>query len=211
MGNLTSRLEIRTASLCSSILIPPPKAFVMSVPLLKYQSRCPSCGRGVKSGYVMKRHRAECGSSPQERPEYRDTDGDHHDTDGDCEYHDTDVAPNVSTAPSTIQTGFVCPLDAPIVAHFNAQKDSPGLGQCIQWGPRILTPQEEETFCFLQVVDAGSGASGRVAQGMLSYARRLGGNGLLLPRTIRACWDAVAKITNVTTRVPNAMLNLNLK
>ena len=113
----------------------------------------------------MKRHRAECGSSPQERPEYRDTDGDHHDTDGDGEYHDTDVAPNVSPAPSTIQTGFVCPLDAPIVAHFNAQKDSPGLGQCIQWGPRILTPQEEETFCFLRVVDAGSGASGACRTG----------------------------------------------
>ena len=27
MGNLKSRLEIRTASLCSSILIPPPKAY----------------------------------------------------------------------------------------------------------------------------------------------------------------------------------------
>ena len=199
MGNLTSRLEIRTASLCSSILIPPPKAFVMSVPLLKYQSRCPSCGRGVKSGFQMKRHRAECGSRPQERPEHRDTDGDHHDTDGDCEYHDADVAPDVSTAPSITQTeGLVCPPDAPVVAHFNAQKDSPGLGQCMGWGPRILTPQEKDNFRFLQVVDAGSGASGRVAQGMLSHARRLGGNGLLLPRTMRACWASVAK--KVTTR-----------
>jgi hypothetical protein len=142
MGNLTSRLEIRTASLCSSILIPPPKAFseFMSFPLLKNQPRCLSCGMGVKSGCPMTRHRAACGSRPQERPECRDTDGDHHDTDGDCECHDTDVAPNVSTAPSTTQTGFVCPLDAPLVAHFNAQKDSPGLGQCIAWGPRILTP-----------------------------------------------------------------------
>jgi hypothetical protein len=158
----------------------------MSVPLLKSQSRCPSCGVGVKSGFQMKRHRAACGSRPQERPEHRGTDGEHHDTDGDCECHDTDVAPNVSTAPSTTQTGFICPLDAPLVAHFNAQEESPGLGQCIEWGPRILNPQEEETFRFLQVVDAGSGASGRVAQGMLSCARRLGGNGLLLPRTMRA-------------------------
>ena len=166
----------------------------MSVPLLKNQSRCPSCGMGVKSGFQMKRHRAACGSPLEARPGYHDPDGEHHDTDGDCENHDTDVAPEVYRDPPTTQTGFVCPLDAPIVAHFNAQKDSPGLGQCMEWGPRILTPQEEETFRFLQVVDAGSGASGRVAQGMLSYARRLGGKGLLLPRTIRACWAAVDKV-----------------
>ena len=166
----------------------------MSVPLLKNQSRCPSCGMGVKSGFPMKRHRASCGSPLEARPEYHDTDGEHHDTDVCCENHDTDVAPEVDRDPPTTQTGFVCPLDAPLVAHFNAQKDSPGLGQCMEWGPRILTPQEEETFRFLQVVDAGSGASGRVAQGMLSYARRLGGKGLLLPRTIRACWAAVDKV-----------------
>ena len=74
-------------------------------------------------------------------------------------------------------TGLMCPPDAPIVAHFDALQDTPGLRQCIGWGPRMLTPQEAETFRFLQVVDAGSGTSSRVAQGMLSYARRLGENG----------------------------------
>jgi hypothetical protein len=138
----------------------------------------------------MKKHRAARGSRPQVRPEPPQPKHD-----GDCEHQDTDVAPGVSTAPSTMQTGLVCPPDAPVVAHFNAQEDSPGLGQCMGWGPRILTPQEKDNFRFLQVVDAGSGASGRVAQGMLSHARRLGGNGLLLPRTMRACWASVAKVT----------------
>jgi len=167
-------------------------------PLLKNQSRCPFCGMGVKSGYTMKRHRAACGDRPQvlQEPPPPPSPLQH---DDDCEYHDTDVAPDVFTAPSTIHTGTVCPSDAPVVAHFNAQEDVPGLGQCMGWGPRVLTPQEEETFRFLQVVDAGSGASGRVAQGMLSYARRLGGNGLLLPRTIRACWASVAKVTQRRT------------
>ena len=162
-------------------------------PLLKYQTRCPFCGMGVKSGYLMTRHRASCGHRPQVRRETPPSSPPQHDDD--CGYHDTEVTPNVLTAPSTIHAGLACPSDAPIVAHFNAQEESPGLGQCMGWGPQVLTPQEEETFRFLQVVDAGSGTSGRVAQGMLSCARRLGGNGLLLPRTIRACWASVAKVT----------------
>ena len=163
-------------------------------PLLKYQARCPDCGLGVKSGFQMKRHRAACGARPPGRPEAppRPTTDD-----GDWEYQDAEVAPSVATTPQTPYTGLVCPPDAPLIEHFSAQADSPGLGQCIGWGPRVLTPQEEETFRFLQVVDAGSGASGRVAQGMLSYARRLGGNGLLLTRTIQACWAAVDKVISL--------------
>jgi len=160
-------------------------------PLQKYHTRCPSCGLGVKTGFLFKRHRAACGARPEVRPEpppqYNDDA---------CDYHDDDVAWDTPSDSSTMPTGLVCPSDAPIAAHFDVLHDTPGLRQCIGWGPRVLTPQEAETFRFLQVVDAGGDASSRVAQGMLSYARRLGGNGLLLPRTVQACWSKLHKVTS---------------
>ena len=156
-------------------------------PLQKYHTRCPFCGLGVKTGFQFKRHRAACGPRPEVHPEPPP------------QY---DVASDMSSswytvASDTSPTGLVCPPDAPIVTHFDALQDAPGLRQCSGWGPRVLTPQEQETFRFLQVVDLGSGASSRVAQGMLSYARRLGGNGLLLPRTIQACWTKLHKVTSL--------------
>ena len=160
-------------------------------PLQKNHTRCPSCGLGVKTGFPFKRHRAACGPRPEVRPKPPPQ----YDDDAD-EYHDDDVASDTASDSSTTPTGRVCPPDAPIVAHFDALQDAPGLNQCFGWGPRVLTPQEQETFRFLQVVDLGSGASSRVAQAMLSYARRLGGNGLLLPRTIQACWTKLHKVTS---------------
>ena len=102
-------------------------------PLQKYHTRCPFCGLGVKTGFQFKRHRAACGPRlevhPEPPPQY-------------------DVASDMSSswytvASGTSPTGLVCPPDAPIVTHFDALQDAPGLHQCSGWRPRVLIPQED--------------------------------------------------------------------
>ena len=151
--------------------------------------RCPTCGIGFLTGFPLKRHRATCGQRPPVHRELPPSPASCGNGEWDCDFDDP---PSPADLPET--QAAVCPPDAPFVAYLNAQGEAPGMSQCMGWGPKTLTPQEEETFRFLQVVDAGSGTSTRVAQGMLSYARRLGGQGLLLPKTIRACWSSLAKV-----------------
>jgi hypothetical protein len=54
-----------------------------------------------------------------------------------------------------------CQKDEEIVKHFADDVDRPGLLQCANWGAKELSPQQKETFRFLQVVDAGDGTSVR--------------------------------------------------
>ena len=151
--------------------------------------RCPTCGIGFLTGLPLKRHRAICGQRPPVHRELPPSPASCGNGEWACDFDDL---PSPADLPET--QAAACPPDAPFVAHLNDQGEAPGMSQCMGWGQKTLTPQEEETFRFLQVVDAGSGTSTRVAQGMLSYARRLGGQGLLLPKTIRACWSSLAKV-----------------
>jgi hypothetical protein len=150
--------------------------------------RCPNCGDAFLTGFPLKRHRASCGPRPPVHEELSPFPASNGDDEWSC---DTDPA---SESDLFETCAAACPPDAPFVTCLNEQGEAPGMSQCLGWGPKNLTPQEEETFRFLQVVDAGSGTSTRVAQGMLPYARRLGGLGLLLPQTIRACWSSLAKV-----------------
>ena len=104
----------------------------------------------------------------------------------------------------------VCRPDEEIVRYFADDVDRPGLLQCANWGARELSPQQKETFRFLQVVDAGDGTSGRVAQGVLNYARRLGGDGLLLPRSIKRCWQILDQV-QCCTKLLNSQFKFKLQ
>jgi hypothetical protein len=96
------------------------------------------------------------------------------------------------------------------VRHFADDVDRSGHLQCANWGAKELSPQQKETFRFLQVVDAGDSTSGRVAQGVLNYARRLGGDGLLLPRSIKRCWQILDQVPYYTTLL-NSQFKLKLQ
>ena len=180
------------------------------LPLLRYHARCPTCGVGYHIGFAHQEHVRRCvrkNEPPtalgQEQSDVREFESDY--TDAGCSVGSEEDATVVET-----HGAGVCPHDAEIVRHFADDKDRPGLLQCTSWGAKELSPQEKETFRFLQVVDAGDGTSGRVAQGMLNYARELGGNGLLLPRSIKRCWQILDQVLHcVKYEIPKLIFTSN--
>ena len=170
------------------------------VPLLRFHSRCPTCGVGYHIGYSCSNHVKWCARN-KEPPA---AGGPCHSAEGDYEHEQNDPACSVESADEgaiAVATDGreVCGPDEEIVRFFADDVERPGLLQCAHWGAKELSPQQQETFRFLQVVDAGDGTSGRVAQGMLNYARRLGGDGLLLPRSIKRCWQILDQVQYYTT------------
>ena len=163
------------------------------LPLLRY-ARCPTCGVGYHIGFAHQQHVRLCArnNEPQAAAGLEQSDAredEHEYTDPGCSV----VLEEDALAVDTHGAG-VCHHDEEIVRHFADDVDRPGLLQCTNWGAKELSPQQKETFRFLQVVDAGDGTSGRVAQGVLNYARGLGGNGLLLPRSIKRCWQMLDQV-----------------
>ena len=165
------------------------------LPLRRFHSRCPTCGLGFHIGYQYSHHVKWC-AAKKEPPA---AGGPCHSDERDYEYECTDAACSVESEGDgaiTVATHGreVCRHDEEIVRHFADDEDRPGLLQCANWGAKELSAQQKETFRFLQVVDAGDGTSGRVAQGVLKYVRRVGGDGLLLPRTIKRCWQILDQV-----------------
>ena len=72
--------------------------------------------------------------------------------------------------------------------------DTKQLLRYAEWGELELSPTEEEVFRFLRSVEMGGGGSDAASRASLDYARSLGGRGLLLPKTVRTCWDKVQKV-----------------
>ena len=126
---------------------------------------------------------------PREGLEHSDADYEHEHTDPGCS-----VESGEDTLALDTDARDACQQDEGTVKHFAGDIDRPGLLQCANWSAKELSPQQKETFRFLQVVDAGDGTSGRVAQGVPNYARRLGGDGLLLPRTTKRCWQMLDQV-----------------
>ena len=95
-----------------------------------------------------------------------------HSDEPDYEYEYTYPGCSVESGEDTLAVDTdardVCQQDEEIVKHFAGDIDRPGLLQCANWGAKELSPQQKETFRFLQVVDAGDGTSGRMAQGVLN-------------------------------------------
>jgi len=169
------------------------------LPLRRCHARCPTCGLGFKVGFSYIYHVKNC-AKDKEPPAAV---GPCHSDDRDYEYEYNEPACSVESegdgAIAVATDGrAVCRPDEEIVRHFADDVDRPGLLQCANWGAKELSPQQKETFRFLQVVDAGDGTSGRVAQGVLNYARRLGGDGLLLPRSIKRCWQILDQVLYYT-------------
>ena len=169
------------------------------LPLQRFHSRCPTCGVGYHIGYSYSHHVKWC-SRNKDPPA---AGGPCHSDERDYEHEHNDPACSVESADEgaiAVSTDGreVCRPDEEIVRYFADDVDRPGLLQCANWGAKELSPQQKETFRFLQVVDAGDGTSGRVAQGVLNYARRLGGDGLLLPRSIKRCWQILDQVPYYT-------------
>jgi hypothetical protein len=72
--------------------------------------------------------------------------------------------------------------------------DTKQLLRYAEWGELELSPTDEEVFRFLRSVEIGGGASDAASRASLDYAHSLGGRGLLLPKTVRTCWDKVRKV-----------------
>ena len=72
--------------------------------------------------------------------------------------------------------------------------DTKQLLRYAEWGALKLSPTDEEVFRFLRSVEIGGEASDAASRASLDYAHSLGGRGLLLPKTVRTCWDKVRKV-----------------
>ena len=71
--------------------------------------------------------------------------------------------------------------------------DAEYLTRHTDWGrpDQDLSPAQLGIFSFLALVTRGEGMSGAAAKSVLGYVRGLGGEGALLPATVRSCWRTV--------------------
>jgi hypothetical protein len=72
--------------------------------------------------------------------------------------------------------------------------DTKQLLRYAEWGELELSPTDEEVLRFLRSVEIGGGASDAASRASLDYAHSLGGRGLLLPKTVRTCWNKVKQV-----------------
>ena len=131
-------------------------------------SLLPHCGVGFRIGWSYSKHVGGC----VRNKELPAAGGLEHSDEPDYEHECTDPGCSVESGEGTLTVDAdardACQKDEEIVKHFADDVDRPGLLQCANWGAKELSPQQKETFRFLQVVDAGDGTSGRMAQGVLN-------------------------------------------
>ena len=93
-----------------------------------------------------------------------------------------------------------------VEAHFDhldaiGTLDTAHVLQYLEWGKVHFSAREIEIFRFLRSKEMGGGASGMATRASLNYAKTLEGRGLLLPVTVRTCWETVSKVSTACTSI----------
>lgn len=166
------------------------------IPLRRNHVRCPHCREQFRKGYTFMRHVHWCNERivvpPSDGATNKRDDGATNE-EGATEELPTCVHHDGSEDDSA--TNEELPHLAELDAYLSAVLGEGG--SCLNyanWGNCTVTTQEAETFRFLKVIDAGDGMSRRAAKGVLDYTRGLGGKGLLLPKSMQACWQVLDRV-----------------
>jgi hypothetical protein len=154
--------------------------------------RCETCRKNIKQGWASWNHAKVCRVLREYVADHEaldDVDVGVLDDIGDNEEQPVGHQVDHTVEEHLQRLGDACTLDTKQLVRY------------AEWGELELTPNDEEIFRFLRSVEIGGGASDAASRASLDYAHSLGGRGLLLPKTVRTCWDKVAKVRAVEFNV----------